>query len=220
MSVPCRSPVRPCPGVSRTAPARSPGHDGAMTTDTTVHDRPHWSAAEAARRCGVGRTTIMRALADGKFPTAVKDDTGWSIPLGDLLAAGFAPNRPSPPDTPPGQGGHGGDHHPDHGHDTPADGQVAALSAKLAEAEAELVRWRERAQVAEAVANERGERVADLRTALRMLEAAPREPASPPDTIPGPLVAQPAPPGVFFPPPRHGRRSWRQWREDRRARRR
>ena len=58
-----------------------------------------FSAADAARECGVSRPTITRAAAAGRIAGAVRDDAGaWALPLDGLLAAGFHPGRPSPPE--------------------------------------------------------------------------------------------------------------------------
>lgn len=171
----------------------------------TLPARPSWSAAEAARRCGVGRATIQRALESGKFPNALKDETGWSIPLGDLLAAGFTPDRPTPPD--PG-------HPPARGQDRAGDGQVPALSEQVRELSAELERERARTEheralraAAEHLATVHAQRADDLKTALRMLDAARPDPQTP--EAPAPAPAGSVPP--------HRRRTWNQWRADRRA---
>ena len=52
------------------------------------------------------------------------------------------------------------------------------LVQRLAEVDAELVEWRRRAEVAEAIADERATALADLRAALDVIRAqnAPREP--------------------------------------------
>jgi hypothetical protein len=47
---------------------------------------------EAARRCGVSRSRMRRALDDGALPNAVQadDERGtWQVPVSDLVAAGY-----------------------------------------------------------------------------------------------------------------------------------
>src|SRR5699024_4708066 len=133
-----------------------------------ARERPRWSAAEAARRCGVGRATIQRALTAGRIPGAEQTDAGWSIPLEGLLAAGFHPSRPSPPeDTAPPAREHdraAAEPLPEHAR------RLADLEAELAEARAQTALERIRREAAEALAAERAERVTDLRQAMRMLE--------------------------------------------------
>ena len=59
--------------------------------DTPATTRVVVSAAEAARRCCVGRATIQRSIEAKRFPHAVKGENGWEISLQDLEAAGFDP---------------------------------------------------------------------------------------------------------------------------------
>lgn len=187
-----------------------------MTSDQPeqpTRERPRWSAAEAARRCGVGRATIQRALTAGRIPGAEQTDAGWSIPLEGLLAAGFHPSRPSPPeDTAP----------PAREHDrTPAEPlpeharRLADLETELAEARAQTALERIRREAAEALAAERAERVTDLRQAMRMLEAAPADRPAPepmPASAPAPQpTPTPEPTSASSPPtatPRRGLLGW------------
>lgn len=176
-----------------------------QVTEQPARERPRWSAAEAARRCGVGRATIQRALTAGRIPGAEQTEAGWSIPLEGLLAAGFNPSAPTPPeDTAP----------PAREHDRAADEPVPEQARRIAELERELAEARRladlervRRESAEALAAERAERVVDLRQALRMLEAAPAdrpqqaEQSSAPAPAPEP-VQQPAPAAPVVPPRR------------------
>lgn len=58
-----------------------------------------FTAGDAARACGVARTTISRAAAAGRIAGAERDESGaWVLPLSGLLAAGFNPGKPSPPE--------------------------------------------------------------------------------------------------------------------------
>ncbi|GGC64200.1 hypothetical protein IEU95_11540 [Hoyosella rhizosphaerae] len=191
-----------------------------MTEQATTGTRPRWSAAEAARRCGVGRATIQRALDGGRLPGAVKTEDGWQIPLEDLLAAGFKPDRPSPPED---QTTKSEANKPSESSDTT---EVSKLTARVQELETELLVTKTRAEseaarrtAAEVLAQERLERVSDLRSALRMLEAA--KPQTPTDTPPAQPQQQGQPTTVYISAARHRRRerrrSFREWWEDRKA---
>lgn len=185
-----------------------------QVTEQPTRERPRWSAAEAARRCGVGRATIQRALTAGRIPGAEQTDAGWSIPIEGLLAAGFNPSAPSPPEdaAPPARE-----------HDRAAAEPVTEQARRIAELERELAEARRladlervRREAAETLAAERAERVVDLRQALRMLEAAPadRPQPEPPQPQPAPMpapapepVQQPAPTAPT-PAPRRGLFGW------------
>jgi len=137
-----------------------------MTTDSSGHtrpDRPRWSLSEAARRCGVGRATLQRRIEAGRIPGATKTETGWSIGVEDLLAAGLHPDRPTPP---------AAQKHPAREHALAVSGQVSEHAHRIAELEAELATERVKRAAAEQLAAGRGEHITDLRTSLRMLEAA------------------------------------------------
>lgn len=169
--------------------AEQPEHDREHDQQVTEHarTRPIWTAAEAARRCNVGRATIQRALKAGRIPGAENTAEGWQIPLEGLLAAGFKPDRPAPPDeqpaavdTPstPSMTAHSGQG--DREHDRAPSEQVTEHDRehdRLATLERELSAERARADLehahrvaAEQIAAERAERITDLQTALRMLE--------------------------------------------------
>lgn len=157
-------------------------------------ERPRWSASEAARRCGVGRATIQRALDAGRLPGAVRTDKGWQIPLESLLAAGYTPDRPSAPDQPtpaPAREHHRAALTPDHEQAQ----RVAELEALLATERARADLEHARRMAAEALAAERAERVADLRHALRMIESAPPEQPTeqPASTAPDPVTPDHSP---------------------------
>ena len=182
-----------------------------QVTEQPARERPRWSAAEAARRCGVGRATIQRALTAGRIPGPEQTDAGWSIPLEGLLAAGFNPSAPAPAeDTAP----------PAREHDRAADHPVPEQARRIAELERELAEARRladlervRRESAEALAAERAERVVDLRQALRMLEAAPAdrpapEPQPEPMPAPAPEPAQQPAPAAPTPAPRRGLLGW------------
>lgn len=53
--------------------------------------RPRFSESQAAKLCGVSRSTIQRARTRGDIPGVERVESGWSLPLEGLLAAGFKP---------------------------------------------------------------------------------------------------------------------------------
>lgn len=58
---------------------------------------------QAARRCGVSRSALRRALDAGNLPGAVQsdDDRGtWQVPVGDLVAAGYLDDPEQSADSP------------------------------------------------------------------------------------------------------------------------
>lgn len=182
-----------------------------QVTEQPARERPRWSAAEAARRCGVGRATIQRALTAGRIPGAEQTDAGWSIPLEGLLAAGFNPSAPPPAEdtAPPAR-----EHDRSAAEPVPEQAQrIADLEQQLAEARRLADLERVRRESAEALAAERAERVVDLRQALRMLEAAPadrpaHEPQPEPMPAPAPEPVQQPAPAAPTPAPRRGLLGW------------
>lgn len=156
-------------------------------------ERPRWSLTEAARRCGVGRATLQRRLAAGAIPGAVRGDKGWELPLEGLLAAGFVPDRPSAAGDPPASTTRPAREParapeptgPEHAQ------RIAELEAALAAERARADLEAARRAAAEQVAAIQAERVADLRHALRMIEAARPEPSPPPEPAsPAPVPAR------------------------------
>ena len=178
-------------------PVTPPVNNSSSGTPASMPGRPRWSASEAARRCGVGRSTIQRALVAGRIPDAVETEKGWSIPLDGLLAAGFTPDRPSPPDPTPTS-----PPNPARGHARTPTNNDSEHARRIAELELSLERERARAELeharriaAEQLAAERAERIADLRHTLRMIEA-PRaeqlqhgDPEQPPVAPPVPVTS-------------------------------
>lgn len=119
--------------------------------------RPAWTITEAAERCAVSKSTVRRYREAGRFPHAFKDTSGaWKVPIEDLLAVGWKPVDPTlsasteqPPD----------------------DGAVD----RVRQLEQALAVERSRRETAERIAAMAQANVADLRLALRMLEAKPAE---------------------------------------------
>lgn len=158
--------------------------------------RPSWNIGEAAERCGVSRSTVRRYRESGRFPSAFKDTTGaWKIPLEDLLAVGWSPVDPTQSTSPePVQDG---------------------MAERVRELEQALSLERVRRESAERLAAQTEANLADLRSALRMLEGkAVGEPVSAPEAVlstppePAP-VSQPEEPSEPAGQPK--RRKWWQF---------
>ncbi len=149
---------QPLPGMSDTMPAR-----------------PKWSAAEAARRCGVGRATIARALDDGRITGAQKTEQGWEIPVESLIAAGLRPTAP-PAVTTTGQAlVTGGDRHDAR---SPATGlgdpdlraRIASLTLNLEQERTRREQAEQAAGHAQQLADDRAHHIEHLATAMRLIE--------------------------------------------------
>jgi predicted DNA-binding protein (UPF0251 family) len=150
-----------------------------------VTDRPELTVTEAAKATGVDRRTISRRLEADAFPNAHRapgrqgqpENGPWLIPVADLIAAGLRPYAPTPAPTEPKATGDT---------DLRAELADALRRAEVAEHRRELAEHDRDA--ARAVATERAESLADLRNALRMLDAGPVRQAT------GPLPAASLPP--------------------------
>ena len=95
---------------------------------------------------------IVTAVAfPNSYRSASRAQSPWLIPVTDLIAAGLTPGKPAPPEEPPG----------------PAEPSPTELDAL----KAENVELRKRAEIAEAVAEEREKALEDTRLALRALSA-------------------------------------------------
>ncbi|WP_287901545.1 helix-turn-helix domain-containing protein [Arthrobacter sp.] len=152
-------------------------------------ERPRWSAAEAARRCGVGRATIQRALDDGRITGAEKTDDGWRIPVESLLAAGFKPTAPPKDDTSHQEQPSKGDR--DHDRTPGEDARYAALQAEVEALTRNLDHERarreqaeQRAEHAQQLAADRAQHIDHLATAMRLIEARTPTPTDTPSSPP------------------------------------
>lgn len=118
---------------------------------------PTVSLARAVELCGVSRSTIQRRKTELIELGATVKPSGWVIPIPALIGAGLlSPTTPPDPiaDTPS-----------DTSKDTPSDtSEIERLRERLRDAET-------RAEVAEAIADERGKALDRADIALRMLEA-------------------------------------------------
>jgi len=133
-------------------------------------DRPSWTARQAARYCSVSKSTILRALNSGKLPNAKRENGAWKIPIDDLLAAGFRPDRIGGPQV-------GQDRSVDRSAATEGGPQVDQELIDLREQLREEQTRRQLAEQALEHAQERAKMLAqnldDVRATVRILEAAP-----------------------------------------------
>ena len=152
---------------------------------------PEVSQAEAARICKVSTATIRRHRAELQKHGAHPDPAGgWLIPIPALVAARLL-DRTTPPDTHAGNGLSPDTTPRHHPLVSPRDAETAALRDELAAAEQRFRAVEHRAELAEAIAEERGRALEVERLALRMLTQAPHQPS--PRTAPTPAAAEPVP---------------------------
>lgn len=111
---------------------------------TTLHG-PTLSLSEATSRCSVSRATIQRRLKAGDLVGAYRTNSGgWSIPISSLIGAGLIP-RTTPPD--------------DTSESEETTEPVLDQSLEIAVLKVEL-------HAARQLAEERAERISDLKAAL------------------------------------------------------
>lgn len=129
-----------------------------------MSNRPAFTLSEAAERTGTSRSTVRRYREAGKFPNAYKDsDRQWRVPVEDLLASGLTLSGQAQAEqvsTPTEQASEQA---------PPVDG---VLVERVRELEATLAVERARSGGLERVAAAAEANAADLRMALRMIEAA------------------------------------------------
>jgi hypothetical protein len=118
--------------------------------------------AEAAKVSGVSESTIRRRRADLLELGAVQGPKGWQIPIPALITLGLMSNTTAPdtltaPEPLPLA--------------PVTDAMTPNTTAELEALRGALTAAEHRAALAEAVAGERAAQIADLRTALRMIEA-------------------------------------------------
>lgn len=136
-------------------------------------ERPSWGVQQAARECGVSVATIRRRIKDGSFPNAEQGAGGaWLIPVTDLIAAGLNPGQPSPPDHSQGVATEHSHAENAHSHDygqraSPQVEGYAQLEQKLLSEQREVEHLRTQVHTLQ-------NNLDDLRTAMRMLQAAPQ----------------------------------------------
>jgi hypothetical protein len=146
-----------------------------------------FTVRDAARACAVHANTVRRRLKAGEFPNAFRDHTGtWRIPVADLEAAGLRPQR-SREEMPP--------------RDVVVIPEASTIglptmretyeALRTLEDEADEMRatiddLHRRAAFAETLAQERADRIEDLRMALRALEAVNPRPQERLTSVPAP----------------------------------
>ena len=112
---------------------------------------PTVSLAEAGAQSHLSVATIRRRLKADQIPGAVRNaDRSWSIPVASLVAEGIWTGT------------------------TDTDDQADTATAPTPDLTAELTAMRHRAELAELERDQLRERVEDLRTSMRMLEAGQR----------------------------------------------
>lgn len=167
-----------------------------------------WTLSVAARECGVSKSTLKRRLTEDAFPHAFKDSSGsWKIPVGDLIAAGLEPGRPSPgvDQTQSSQK----DQPSQSGYPEPGQSRSEEEKEQVRELQLELAQERERAQALAQANRDLREHLNDMRMALRMLEATPRESnAAPLETPPAQLTAENSAPSEASPASPARPRGW------------
>ena len=154
--------------------------------------RPSWTINASADLCGVSKSTVRRYLDAGRFPNAFKDTRGaWKIPIEDLLAVGWKPT------------------------DTPvtaiAETSQIDVNLRITELESALEIERVRRETAEQITAQIQANLADLRTALKMIEgrsvSAPESPVESVKTLPAEIPAE-SPAGDTNVSPEQPKRRW------------
>lgn len=174
----------------------TPGHTDAMTDpDPVPSGGPTLSLAEAVDRCSVSRATLQRRLRAGEIEGATRNRSGgWEIPISGLIAAGLIP-RTTPADPV-----------------TPSTSEVPTTEVALLQAAAEIAVLRAERDAARELAEERAQRIEDLRAALdaerRALNPGTSPDPTPTTTEPEPIPADPVTPSTSTIPGRF-RRIWR-----------
>lgn len=156
-------------------------------------NRPAFTLSEAAERTGASRSTMRRYREAGKFPNAYKGtDKQWRVPVEDLLANGLtlsgqaqAEQVSAPTEHPREQARE----------QAPPPGGL--LVERVRELEAALAVERARAEGLERVAAAAEANAADLRMALRMIEAARPEQG---ERVQAEQVSRPTEQGLSAPP--------------------
>lgn len=145
----------------------TPDRDTPSATDDTVIRRgPTLSLAEAVTATQLSKSTLQRRLRAGELEGATRTRSGgWSIPIRSLIGAGLMPNSTPPDPIMP----------------TPSvTASAPMVDPVVAELRAELEVTRTELEAAKRLADERAERITDLRTALEaMARALPPAPTAP-----------------------------------------
>lgn len=153
-------------------------------------ERPRVTVSEAVAQFDVSPATLKRRLASNEIPGAEKNGRGqWQIPIESLQTAGIPARKTwlseppvsaltplTDPLTPLSERAQ-----PAHKSPGSAERRATELERELAQVAAQLAHERAQRERAEAIADERKERITDLQRALAMIEAAPSTaPLAPP----------------------------------------
>lgn len=189
------------PGHAHPVPASMPGQAPAHADPA----RPRFSESQAAKLCGVSRSTIQRARKRGDIPGVERVRSGWSLPLEGLLVAGFKPESgagtplgaPMPAGTPGRAPAHAHPARPveeELGPEKHLDSKVHRLELELEQARAEARVMRAERDAAQAVADERQRIIALLEAPKNVPPAtdAVQQDGSSPDPSPSVSTVEPA----------------------------
>lgn len=145
-----------------------------------MSERPTLTIAQVIDQFDLSRATVRRNIESGKFDGAYKDDQGrWLVPVNTLVAAGVKPRKTWLNEVAKSMAT---EHAREYAHDAQnlVDPFGKKVAAELARSEDELAQHASRIALLEAqLESEQRLRKAaernadDLRTALRMIEAAP-----------------------------------------------
>lgn len=161
---------------------------------------PRWSAAKAARECGIARSTIHEALKSGRLEATKDADGAWQITPQALVAAGYAPGMPTKV------------HEPRQVEDRDDGDTLTRLRIELVEARAEArVLEVERDAERRMRVSEQERREAVERERDRMLEAPPQQAPESPQTDATPMPDQTPTPDPVRPPQANVGRFRRAW---------
>lgn len=138
--------------------------------------RPLLTIAQVVEQFDVSRATVRRGIENGRFPGATKDAQGrWAVPVEALVAGGIKPRKTWLNE---------GAHELAQGARKVAEPLQTLVAAERAHSESERAQSASRiAQLEAELSAEKQLRAAaernadDLRSAMRMLEAAPTAPA-------------------------------------------
>lgn len=139
-----------------------------------VTERPRLTVSQAVESFAVSRATLNRRLAAREIIGAEKDAGGrWKIPVESLQAAGIAARKTYLTEI--SHNGIDKARDKDHPLGTPENGASSTISDgahEISQLRIELAHERAQRERAEAIADERKERITDLQRALAMIEAA------------------------------------------------
>ena len=145
-----------------------------------------YNAHQAAHICGIHIRTLQRHAQELLDAGAWKDESGqWRIPLQVLRDIGMTPGQPRPGDTQPST-------RKTQATDSDIDERPSDYThAHAAELQEQVNIWRRRAEIAEALADERAHHLETATQALRALTAARSTEETPATPAATPAVASP-----------------------------